>query len=132
MDKAGWWSTRDEKKNLLTQYKHALENGYVTNRSEQALNECLEYHFFPDGSVEHVAAKDILDPSGTNDNHGDIVIADALCYRGMSERVVKRDRPIVVPKGSFYDRMQNHLEKEQEKGKPVIHQLFKGVREIRL
>ena len=85
-DVPGWDSTPDSKKVLLGSYREAVERDQVSNRSKEALEECLEYIFTPSGAVEHSRSLSKLDPSGAKANHGDTVIADALCVMGMDER----------------------------------------------
>lgn len=111
-DKPGWGSTRDNKRELLEEYARALQTGDFINRCAKALAECGEYVFFSDQSIGHVASRNTLDPSGAGENHGDRVIADALCHRGLREckeqQVVEEPK---VPVGSLAWRRQ--LRKEE-------------------
>lgn len=79
--KAGWAPTRDNKYQLLSQYRGALADREAFNRSEQALRETLEYVFLGNNWVEHSSLGDVEDPSGARDQHGDRVIADALAVK---------------------------------------------------
>lgn len=80
----GWHPTQG-KELLLGQYEEALSEGKFINRSAAALDECLQFFYQEDGRVYHAAEIDTEDPSGAKANHGDRVIADALCYRGLGE-----------------------------------------------
>lgn len=84
--KAGWAPTRDNKYQLLSQYRGALADRAVFNRSEQAMRETLEYVFLGNNAVEHSAISQMEDPSGARDQHGDRVIADALAAKVMEDQ----------------------------------------------
>lgn len=79
--KAGWAPTRDNKYQLLAQYRGALADRIAFNRCEHSMRECLEYVFLGNNWVEHASLKDLDDPSGARDQHGDRVIADALATK---------------------------------------------------
>ena len=79
--KAGWAPTRDNKYQLLSQYRGALADRTAFNRSEQAMAETLEYVFLGNNWVEHSSLNEVEDPSGARDQHGDRVIADALAVK---------------------------------------------------
>jgi hypothetical protein len=79
--KAGWAPTRDNKYQLLSQYRGALADREAFNRSEPALRESLEYVFLGNNWVEHASLGDMEDPSGAREQHGDRVIADALAVK---------------------------------------------------
>ena len=82
----GWAPTREKKLTLIGAYRSAIEKEACTNRSKEAFEECLEYIFDTKGGVSHSREDDKVDPSGAKSNHGDRVIADALAWRGLSER----------------------------------------------
>jgi len=106
-DIPGYATTRESKLALVGAYRAQIENGVAVNRSREALEECLEYIFLPDGSVAHSRSTSKTDPSGARSNHGDRVIADALACLGIAERARRpvRDRP-EVPYGSLAWRNQ--------------------------
>ncbi len=83
---AGWAPTRDNKYQLLSQYRGALADRTVCNRSEQAMLETLEYLFLGNNWVEHSSLNENEDPSGARDQHGDRVIADALAVKVMDDQ----------------------------------------------
>jgi len=84
--KAGWVPTRDNKYQLLSQYRGALADRTAFNRSEAAMRETLEYVFLGNNWVEHTALGEVEDPSGARDQHGDRVIADALAVKVLSDQ----------------------------------------------
>ena len=84
-DIPGWFSTKEGKLALLGDYRKALAASEFVNRSYQAIREAREYVFTATGSVEHARSINTIDPTGARENHGDRVIADALCWRGMKE-----------------------------------------------
>jgi len=63
----------------LGEYGYALALGFFVNPCKEALEECLCYMNLPGDKVEHVGASGADDPAGAGENHGDRVIADALC-----------------------------------------------------
>lgn len=77
----GWVPGTDSKRRLLDSYRAALYDRAFVNRSEPALNECLNYRYSDRrDAVEHPRDIDGDDPSGSKSNHGDRVIADALAW----------------------------------------------------
>lgn len=79
--KAGWNNTKESKMTLIVNYRDALKGRQFLNRSESALKDCLNFHFMPDGYIEHSAEQSTKDASGARVNHGDQVIADALALK---------------------------------------------------
>ena len=84
--------TRETKLVIMGAYRAVLEKGECVNRSKIAVEETLEYIFSPDGGVVHSRALSKTDPSGARSNHGDRCMADALAFKGMSERKQKSIR----------------------------------------
>jgi hypothetical protein len=125
-DFPGWWSTPATKLSLLSDYLSLLSTEKYYERSNQALNDSMEYIFFEDGTVEHRGSKDRIDPSGARDGHGDRTIASALSckiliasgsnllHNGKSEEEVARAK--TPPPGSFGDRLRKRQEEEEEFG----------------
>lgn len=74
----GWHPSADNKRGLLTEYKFSLFKREFINRSELALEECLDFSYQSNGNVEHGGALNTNDPTGARVNHGDRPIADAL------------------------------------------------------
>lgn len=75
----GWWSGKEQKRDLLSKYRFALMEGTYDNPSEYALRECLCYVEDTGGKIKFVGEhNDEVDPANDGENHGDRVIADAL------------------------------------------------------
>jgi hypothetical protein len=113
-DIPGWASTKDGKKELLGNYRAAIESGECVNRSKEALNETLEYVFGTDDSVNHARSTDKADPSGAKSNHGDRCMADALGWKGQKARLQKpKTETKEIPVGSLAWRIaKRKLDKE--------------------
>jgi hypothetical protein len=85
----GWAPTPSNKDMLIREYMTALSAGDCTNWSFEALEECLAFEYDKSsGHIEHSGAKDMEDPSGAKQNHGDRVIADALAWKMAARTVV--------------------------------------------
>lgn len=101
-DIPGWYSTRNSKEVLLTNYRRALQARQFLNRSKEAIAECKAYVYTSTGAIAHTKSVTAVDPSGARDNHGDRVIADALCWKMMSEAPLHRDEEArEAPASSF-------------------------------
>lgn len=74
-----------QKLDLHLEYKSALLNGLFRNMSVRALDECLSFRHTVDGGIEHVRIR-TADPSGSGMSHGDIVVADSICWKLMKAR----------------------------------------------
>lgn len=115
-DIPGWFSSRENKRVLLGMYRHALEAGEFINRSREAIRECHDYVYAAGGSVEHSASLKSQDLSGARENHGDRVIADALCFYAM--RIFKKkeeeEQKIEVPPNCFAWRQMQRMRKAEE------------------
>ena len=90
-DIPGVAQTKEVKAAILGAYRITIEkdSGGVINRSKEALEECLEYIHAPDGSIVHSRSTRKDDPTGAKANHGDRAMADALAWKGMTEREKK-------------------------------------------
>lgn len=102
----GWYPSNDNKRLLLDQYRTALSSREFLNRSRQALEECNMFVNTARGTVEHSQegtgfseATGEQDPSGARVNHGDRVIADALCWKMCRESGTGGPNARVKPKG---------------------------------
>lgn len=103
----GWGSTAEKKRNLLDEYRAALDCGAYCNRSQQALEECLQYRWTDTGNVEHSLEHGPGDPTGAMSNHGDRVIADALSWlvaKGLGRLTVRGPVNTVKPGSLMYRR----------------------------
>lgn len=84
-DRVGYWNQGDKRGNLYGGYRAALGDGFFSNPSRQALEECKMYENTSGGGVEHVSAMKKKDVSGAGMNHGDRCTADAICWRILSD-----------------------------------------------
>ena len=89
-DMPGWTSTPINKRQLLMDYNSALKDRVFLNRSEAALEECLDFKYTSTGMIEHGREGSGEDPTGARQNHGDRVIADALANKMMKQLGLKR------------------------------------------
>lgn len=112
-DSPGWINNAEAMQTLVINYRDALRGRKYLNRSEHALQETLSFQFGADGYVYHTGAKDPKDPSAARVNHGDRVVADALCWKLVDELNVlarpgesPKDAP--PPVGSLLWRMMIH------------------------
>jgi hypothetical protein len=64
---------------LLATYESSLYNGTFVNHSREALEETLEFEHTPLGPKHKANRNRVNDPSGATLNHGDRVVADAIC-----------------------------------------------------
>lgn len=114
----GFWTNKDTKRTLIDAYLVALKQKSVFNRSEPALRECLQYVTDSDGcSIIHARSKSTPDPSAKGENHGDMVIADALAVRAFTEvRQKSAETDNSPPVGSFGWR-QKQAQKAERHGK---------------
>ncbi len=78
--KPGWFPAQENKRLLLEDYRSALYGRKMLNRSREALDECAAFSYNARGQVEHGRYELKDDPSGSRENHGDRVIADALMW----------------------------------------------------
>jgi hypothetical protein len=78
-DRPGWQSSPATRRELLEEYQKALHTAKFINRSGASLDECREYVYTDDNDIAHMRSRTAEDPSGARGNHGDRVMADALC-----------------------------------------------------
>lgn len=103
-DVPGWYATKDTKTALFGEYRRALGNEFI-NHSAEAVKECYDYVYLPGGSIGHCRSAGSIDPTGAKENHGDRVVADALCWKGLKlgANTSKKDEGTILP-GSFMHR----------------------------
>jgi hypothetical protein len=87
----GWASTSDNKSAVLGEYRRALGTTEMVNHSRRAIEEARFYIYAADGSIQHSKSVQNVDPTAARKNHGDLVIADALAWKGAKERPMPRD-----------------------------------------
>jgi hypothetical protein len=119
----GWPATKESKRFLFEEYRAALEKFLCVNRSKVALEETLEYVHDNAGGVEHARARDKSDPTGARANHGDRAGADALAWRGMTERRrgVPKPEKRKAPYGSLAWRMKMREAEKPPAGRELLH-----------
>lgn len=115
-EKPGWYPSPAGKRLLLDEYSKALAKHQFLNRSDQALKECLAFKYNSSGNPEHAGEKSD-DPAQGTVNHGDRVIADALCRKMINQlvrptKVEKKEETISVL--SLAWRRKYHEEKDHE------------------
>lgn len=113
-DLPGWVSTRESKRTLLNAYRAALMEDRIFNRNSAAIMECCQYldHFGME--YEHNKALNNPDPGSAGDNHGDMVIADALAYLSLSDLpTIQTETKPSIPETSFAALEARRLEREQ-------------------
>lgn len=115
---AGWWATPETKRALFGKYQKALSEGLYKNLSKQSLMECLNYVFIPSGGIAHSESIATSDASGARDNHSDMAVADALSYRGLTERPfeVEAEKARVIPWDSLAARREEWQKLKQVSG----------------
>lgn len=84
-DFPGWHSTLEFKSDLILQYGTAVLNGNIINRSKRAVLQLGEYIYLETGGIGHGQLGDLRSPSDAKSGHGDLVVADMMCYRGFKE-----------------------------------------------
>jgi hypothetical protein len=80
-DRPGWNNSPEQKDSLLVAYRDALREGTFVNFSERALRDTLNFQYRKDGHIEHAGVASIKDFSGARQNHGDLVMADAMAWK---------------------------------------------------
>ena len=108
----GWYSSRDSKRILLTEYAAALNMGKIIIPDERCIREMGEFHYFAN-AISHVKAMTSPDPSAAKDNHGDRVISNALLWRGLRRSEVKAEARRHMPVSCLKARMMEREEKER-------------------
>ncbi len=106
----GWDPSPPAKLSLMNDYRQALKTGQFLNRSRASLVDTLAWKYSKHGYPVHGRDRDGDDPSGSRDNHGDLTIADALCWKMMRQLGVSEAKPPedVLPIGSVLWRRQFH------------------------
>lgn len=104
---AGFWSSPTTKFQLLSEYRDGLSTGRFSNCSARALRQCSEYVVDGPNKVVHGGSKEKDDPTVEGENHGDLVIADALACKLLTPdaKVVKTKAHHEAPLGSLKWRM---------------------------
>lgn len=119
-DKPGWNPTAQARLALHTNYRQALYLRNARNHSRQALDETLNFKHDGKGSVEHTQYKSVDDPAGGRENHGDVVVADALGWKMIetAARVIDAEEEQIARPGTLAWRREQEA-KEQAKSKQL-------------
>lgn len=78
--KYGWFSGLEGKRDLLQTYREMLSTRAFLNPSAEAIREA-GFYVFEGNKIEYRGPSSSSDPSNQGVNHGDRVIADALCAK---------------------------------------------------
>lgn len=113
LDIPGYGTTDQLKLNLLSEYRAALASKTIICRSESLLDELGKYEY-RNMTVEYAPAIHTEDPTGAKRNHGDRVMAQALCWHGMKERHIVRKTEPKMPSRCFAARRAQRLRKKRE------------------
>lgn len=118
-ERPGWTPTPDTTRVLLEDYRSSLATRAFVNRSEAALKECLMFKYTPKGTVEHAEIESKNDPTGARLNHGDRVIADALCDKmvkdaGPPPARRKAERPLDPSSLAFRRALAQNRHREED------------------
>ena len=115
-DVPGFYSSRESKVSLMGNYRSDLSSGAFITRSRAEIEEAKQYIFTQQGSVEFAPSISNVDPSGARDNHGDRVIATALCNLALhrTDNAYTDDEPIAVP-GTLAFRRKERIEAAKSK-----------------
>lgn len=82
-DFPGWWNNDESATVLFNEYREALNTGRFINRDREAIEEARAYVVVVGGGSKpvHSGSQRRSDPTGARDNHGDMVVADALAAK---------------------------------------------------
>lgn len=106
-DVPGWFPTPEGKTAMLGDYRRALHERCYINHSEESIKECSQYVWLvSSNTVVHVRSVHNVDPSGAKGNHGDRVIAAALCWKGLKQFEIKTPEKLPPPRGSLAERRE--------------------------
>lgn len=111
-DKPGWHTTREGKQTILGDLRRALAGRQFINRSLEAIKEAREYIYEGD-TVVYARSSNQEDPSGARSNHGDRVMADALCWKGMREQATVQEEELPKPEHCFWARRERRKQKQR-------------------
>lgn len=77
----GWYGSNKQKYALLVDYRQALYERLLIDRSEECLLETLLFEYDrKTNTVQHARSTKTNDPSGARENHGDMVIATGIAW----------------------------------------------------
>ena len=103
-DLPGWHSTPEAKEAMLGSYREALFSDRVVNHSIPALKELFDYVHLPSGSVGVPGLMVDQDAADHPTKHGDMVIADGLMLKAITEWDAGRLAHDEISMATFYGR----------------------------
>lgn len=122
----GWQPTPDAKGDLLARYRGSLADLTFLNHSKPAMEETAQWVDTDNGPKHQETMAKLDDPSGATRNHGDRVIADALCNLMMGDVKYnkQKDAPKAVRGTLEYEFLQD---KKAERGRGLLYPNHEGV-----
>jgi len=84
----GWHSSTDKKAELLGDYRRALAHATFVNPSEMSIREAESYVYLPAGVIGPACLRE--ESASARKTHGDRVIGDALCNKGLGASKIRR------------------------------------------
>lgn len=118
-DVPGFWTNRNTKLTLIGSFRKAIQEGDLTVRSLRTIQEARQYVYVrASGSVEHRKGVSSIDPSSAGENHGDMIIADAIAWHALREHYgsgMKRDDEAPLVADSYYARRLRWLREQRER-----------------
>ena len=115
-DEPGWYVTKQGKRDMLSEYRRALELGDCVTRNHHVYQEAKLYVYMPNGTIAHSRSEG-TDPSGARDNHGDRVISQALAWM-LCKQIRSRPKPKPIKAqarpGSFAWRQKKRRENDRK------------------
>ena len=107
-NEAGWYSSPEQKRSILGDLRRAWGAGDLIQRSAPTLEEAKHYVDMGN-TVDFGPAQTLDDPSGMAKNHGDRVIATAVMWLAMKDRMVRtEDAAPRIPPNSLAGRRERH------------------------
>lgn len=112
-DIPGWHPTTERKRAVLAELGRAIKQTAFAVRSAQLLAEMRHYIYDTDGTVRYMEDGETDDPSGAGANHGDRVIAGALCWHRVRQVVVVRKSEPELKMNTFAYRRMMRAQREK-------------------
>ena len=111
----GWHSSRVTKKLLLLSYARDLYEGNIVTRSTELYSQAAYYQHMGDGSIAHSQSRRQRDPDSEGENHGDVVISEAVGAYAMKQIQEEPTPEPDIPADSVLGRLQEGLDSSQKR-----------------
>lgn len=110
-DVPGFWSNPQTKLTIMSNLRRAYVDNKFINHSIDSLEELRQFVHTKNSTVKHVRESSAIEESAKNANHGDMVTADALCWKGLCEiaELTPEAAPLVMPEHCVARRMLEHM-----------------------